>query len=1147
MSLSPRKSGGTVSDMALQKFQLVEALRSGNHDALKQAMKGWTTSPTLPSQTRRTSEARAVPAQVTPLHLAIQFATRPTVEATLALQAPELLNCQDTFGWTALHHASKTGRAEIVRLLLAYPGVDDSIVDHEGRDPVKVAKTPEVADIIRHDRTEFVARHSALMHEYTLKGDSIALDQLMDNVRFQRWVDINSPNPDNYGNTVLHEAVETKNFELVKWWCSRGVDVFVRNEQGKLPIDLTSDARTLKILEHAPVASLRPTSPGKAPRLQGSLLKWTNFASGYRRRYFVLENGVLSYYKDKADASNACRGAINLRIAQLSFEPKDQTTFEVQGKGSVRYRLRAEHPVEAKRWVMALAQSKQWALDTHETRSTDNLTLSGRQPSLDTPHSMLGSPRESDGSPGRGEPQSEAKSAGSHAEDTSASGSDDSASKVSRKEVSRRLPRRVSMLSSDDEDDGQPHPPHDEALGLQMNALRAQLVAQEQLFDSLPAAIDTSSAEKVLEAFRRSIQDLRALVDEVAAMTQDREEYWSQLYHREMERQDTLAESFRTLILEQDHLEKIARTQRRRMKSQTAQALASAKVAQASPVVPVQPSQDNLTEPASKESIVLPTPESRKLGSTDEYSQVPDESAKDHVDHGSLNPPSTMEALPMEQEQGVVEPLFDDDDDDDDLFFDANEVEELVPEVSDESVFATGSEQASIAESYVGYPVDGQLRKALHPGSNKKPQISFWSILKNAIGKDLSKISMPVVFNEPTSMLQRMAEDMEYSDLLDMAARHRYSSERILFIAAWAMSNYSSTMGRVAKPFNPLLGETFEYVRPDKEYRYVSEQVSHHPPISACYCESPNYNFFAEVNVKSKFWGKSFEICPLGVSHVELKVPLQFLDPEDPKQPAVVDQEAGRFTEHYSWKKVITSVQGLIAGNPWMEHYGDLVVVNHRTGETCRLTFKQSGWRGNNLYAIEGVSKDEQGLEQWEIAGKWNERLIARRINRTRPDAPLSNNDVALDSEDVQSIESHTRVKPILLWRATPIPNPPIPFNLTEFAVTLNDLPDDLRPHLCPTDSRLRPDQRAMELGEYDQASDEKNRLEEKQRAKRRAREEDHDAEPWTPRWFTRGIEPDTNEPYWVFNHKYWEERKQVGEDIRQGKRVGWDGVDDIF
>jgi hypothetical protein len=42
----------------------------------------------------------------------------------------------------------------------------------------------------------------------------------------------------------------------------------------------------------------------------------------------------------------------------------------------------------------------------------------------------------------------------------------------------------------------------------------------------------------------------------------------------------------------------------------------------------------------------------------------------------------------------------------------------------------------------------------------------------------------------------------------------------MIYVAAFAASEYASTIGRVAKPFNPLLGETFEYVRPDKNYRF---------------------------------------------------------------------------------------------------------------------------------------------------------------------------------------------------------------------------------------------------------------------------------------------------------------------------------------
>lgn len=43
------------------------------------------------------------------------------------------------------------------------------------------------------------------------------------------------------------------------------------------------------------------------------------------------------------------------------------------------------------------------------------------------------------------------------------------------------------------------------------------------------------------------------------------------------------------------------------------------------------------------------------------------------------------------------------------------------------------------------------------------------TILYNNIGKDLSRVSMPVALNEPVSLLQRLSEELEYSELLDVA------------------------------------------------------------------------------------------------------------------------------------------------------------------------------------------------------------------------------------------------------------------------------------------------------------------------------------------------------------------------------------------
>ena len=66
--------------------------------------------------------------------------------------------------------------------------------------------------------------------------------------------------------------------------------------------------------------------------------------------------------------------------------------------------------------------------------------------------------------------------------------------------------------------------------------------------------------------------------------------------------------------------------------------------------------------------------------------------------------------------------------------------------------------------AYEGYT---HLRSRLSIGSDHRPNTSLWSVLKHSIGKDLTKISFPVSFNEPTSMLQRMV-CCDFSFLADM-------------------------------------------------------------------------------------------------------------------------------------------------------------------------------------------------------------------------------------------------------------------------------------------------------------------------------------------------------------------------------------------
>lgn len=400
--------------------------------------------------------------------------------------------------------------------------------------------------------------------------------------------------------------------------------------------------------------------------------------------------------------------------------------------------------------------------------------------------------------------------------------------------------------------------------------------------------------------------------------------------------------------------------------------------------------------------------------------------------------------------------------------------------------------------SFLGY--DEGVRKRLKLDEDDRPKISLWGVLKSMVGKDMTKMTLPVQFNEPTSLLQRVAEDMEYSDLLDKASSFEDSTLRLLYVSIFTASAYASTTKRVAKPFNPLLGETFEYSRPDKQYRFFAEQVSHHPPISATYTESPRWDFYGESYVDTHFNGRQFNVKHLGLWYINLR-------------PNSSDK-----SELYTFKKPNNNVIGILVGNPQVDNYGEVIITNHATGDYCKLFFKARGWRSSSAYEVKGEVFDSKNKKQWVLGGHWHDSIYAKK-------AKNKDSEFSIEKE---SKSSHKETEPnydgkkFLVWKVSPRPD--APFHLTPFAITLNAPMSHLLPWLPPTDTRLRPDQRAMEDGEYDKAAEEKHRVEEKQRAARRELESKN--ETYKPSWFTKETHPITKKPYWKFHGDYWEQRR---------------------
>ncbi|XP_043292379.1 oxysterol-binding protein 2 isoform X6 [Cervus elaphus] len=384
--------------------------------------------------------------------------------------------------------------------------------------------------------------------------------------------------------------------------------------------------------------------------------------------------------------------------------------------------------------------------------------------------------------------------------------------------------------------------------------------------------------------------------------------------------------------------------------------------------------------------------------------------------------------------------------------------------------------------------------------------LNLWSIMKNCIGRELSKIPMPVNFNEPLSMLQRLTEDLEYHQLLDKAARCGSAAEQMCLVAAFSVSSYSTTVHRIAKPFNPMLGETFELDRlEDMGLRSLCEQVSHHPPSAAHYVFSRHgWSLWQEITIASKFRGKYLSIMPLGAIHLEF-------------------QASGN---HYVWRKSTSTVHNIIVGKLWIDQTGDIEIVNHKTKDRCQLKFLPYSYFSKEVARkVTGVVSDSQGKAHYVLSGSWDEQMECAKIVQSSPSSP---------SSDGKQKTVYQTLPAKLLWKKYPLPdNAENMYYFSELALTLNEHEEGV----APTDSRLRPDQRLMEKGHWDEANTEKQRLEEKQRVNRRRRleacsrgcgvDEEKEAEVYVPLWFEKKLDPLTGEMACVYKGGYWEAKEK--------------------
>lgn len=380
-------------------------------------------------------------------------------------------------------------------------------------------------------------------------------------------------------------------------------------------------------------------------------------------------------------------------------------------------------------------------------------------------------------------------------------------------------------------------------------------------------------------------------------------------------------------------------------------------------------------------------------------------------------------------------------------------------------------------------------RRVVPPAAMLPP--SLIGFLRKNVGKDLSTISMPVSSNEPISLLQRVAEQLEYASLLDIASANNNPAHRLLYVTAFAVSQFSNNRAReraIRKPFNPMLGETFELVRSDQEvpggFRMIVEKVTHRPVVRmACQADAQNWSFSQSPAPTQKFWGKSAELTTDG----RVRMTLRLSDGTE---------------ELFSWNVATAFLRNVVMGEKYVEPVGTMTINNETTGTKAVVEFKTKGMFSGRSEDVQVETFTAEGKSAGSgLTGTWTNALRITEGGKAGQE----------------------------IWRIGDlVDGAPKCYGLTTFAASLNEITDIEQGKLPSTDTRLRPDQRAAENGKLDEAEQLKATLEENQRVRRKAVEQA--GKEHVPRWFVKVDDIGEGEEVWKLKSGkdgYWDVRSR--------------------
>ncbi|KAK2734678.1 Oxysterol binding protein [Onygenales sp. PD_40] len=268
-------------------------------------------------------------------------------------------------------------------------------------------------------------------------------------------------------------------------------------------------------------------------------------------------------------------------------------------------------------------------------------------------------------------------------------------------------------------------------------------------------------------------------------------------------------------------------------------------------------------------------------------------------------------------------------------------------------------------------------------GSSVPPSIrgSWTSFLKSiaTFNGDLSSLTAPPFILSSTSLVEFSTYWAEHPQLFVAPAREPNPEKRALLVLKWFLSTLhqqyctrSEKLGSEKKPLNPFLGELFLGKWEDDgdvgETRLVSEQVSHHPPVTAYSIDNEKHDVHLQgYNAQKASFSSTINVKQIGHALYSLTPPATADNPSPERETYLITLPS-------------LHIESLIYASPFIELNKYTQIVSS-TGYVAKIDYSGKGWlsgKKNSFTAILYHESEGEKKPLYTADGQWSNTFTIR-------------------------------------------------------------------------------------------------------------------------------------------------------------------------